>query len=57
MKWSGLHNGGMDGCGGSNWTNKLILNRFGMERVKVMEKLKVRWCGRRVFSTRTMLKI
>ena len=57
MKQSGLHSGGMNGCSGINWTSKLILNRFGMERVKVMEKLKVRWCGRRSFYTRTLVQI
>ena len=57
MKWSGLHSGGMDGCGGSTRTNKLILSRLGMERVEVMEKLKVRWCGRRGFSTQTLVQI
>ena len=57
MKWSGFHSGGMDGCGGSTWTNKLILSRLGMERVEVMENLKVRWCGKRGFSTKTLLQI
>ena len=41
MKRSGFHSDGMDGCSGSTWTDKLILNRFGMERAKLMEKLKV----------------
>ena len=57
MKRGGLHNGGMDGCSGSTWTSRLILRRFGMERVKVVEKLKIRWGGRRSFSTRTLLQI
>ena len=57
MKWGGLHNGSMDECGGSTWTNRLILSIFGMERVKVLEKLKIRWGGRRSFSTRTLLQI
>ena len=57
MKRSGFHSGGMDWCGGSTRTKKLILSGFGMERVEVMEKLKVRWCGRRGFSTRTLLQI
>ena len=31
MKRTGLQSGGMNGCSGSTWTKKLILNRFGME--------------------------
>ena len=52
-----FHSGGMDGCGGSTRTSELILSRFGMERAKVMENLKVRRSGRRGFSTRTLLQI
>ena len=40
MKWSVLKSGSMDGCGGSTWTNKLIMTRFDMERAEVVEKLK-----------------
>ena len=57
MKWCVFHNGGMNGCGGSTWTNKLILSRLGMKRAEVMEKLKFRRSGRRGFSTRTLLQI
>ena len=57
MGWSGFHSGGMNGCGGSTWTNLLVLRRFGMERAKVVEKLEIRWGGRRGFSTRTLLQI
>ena len=55
MGWSGLHSGGMNGCGESTWTRKLILSRLGMERAKFMEKLKIRRSGRRGFSTRNLL--
>ena len=57
MEWSGLHNGGMNGCGGSTWTSKLILSKLGMKRAKVMEKLKIRRSGRRIFSVRALLQI
>lgn len=57
MKWSVSNNGCVEGCGGSAWTSKLILSRFGMERVKVMEKLKIRRGIRRSFSTITLLQI
>ena len=57
MKWGGLHSDGMDGCGRSTWTNRLILSRFGTERVKVVEKLKIRWGRRRGFSTEALVKI
>ena len=57
MRWSGLHSGGVNGCGRSTWTNRLILIRFGMERAEVMEKMKIKWGGRRGFSTITLLQI
>ena len=55
MKRGGLHNVGVNGCGGSTWTSKLILSRLGMKRAKVMEKLEIKWCGRRNFSAKTLL--
>ena len=39
MRWSGLHSGGVNGCGGSTWNSKLILKKLGVERVEVMEEL------------------
>ena len=57
MKQSGLHSGGVNGCGESAWTSKLILSRLGVERAKVVEKLEIKWCGRRSFSAKTLLQV
>lgn len=57
MKKCVFHNVGMNGCGGSTWTNKLILSRNGMKISKVMEKLKIKRSRRRGFSAMTLLQI
>ena len=57
MRWSGLHRGGMNGYGRSTWTGRLILSRIEMKRAKVVEKLEIRWCGRRSFSAMTLLQV
>ena len=55
MSWSGLHSGGVNGCGRSTWTSKLIMSKLEVKGAKVMEKLEIRWCGRRNFSARTLV--
>ena len=57
MRWSGLQIHGVNGCGRSTWTSKLILRRLGMERAKAVEKLEIGWCGRRSFSAKTLLQV
>ena len=57
MRWIGLHSGGVNGCGRSIWTSKLILSRLGVKRSKVVENLEIRWRGRRSFSARTLLQV
>ena len=57
MRWSGLHSGGVNGCGGSTQNSKMILSRLGVKRAKVVEKLEIRWCGRRNFFSRTLLQV
>ena len=57
MRWSGLHSGGVNGFGRSTWMSKLILRRLGIKRAKVVEKLEIRWHGRRSFSAKTLLQV
>ena len=57
MRWSSLQSGGVNGCGRSTWISKLILSRLGVERAKVVEKLEIRWCGRRSFFAKTLLQV
>ena len=57
MRWIGLHSGGVNGCSGSTQTSKLILSRLGVKGAKVMEKLEIKWCGRRSFSAKTLLQV
>ena len=57
MRWSGLHSGGVNGCGESTQTSKLILSKLGVKRSEVVEKLEIRWCGRRKFSIGTLLQV
>ena len=39
MRWSCLHSGGVNGCGGSTWTSKTDSEKTWVKRAEVMENL------------------